>query len=288
VPFAEVVREQIGRRDDVDAVAEQLSAERLLGALGGDDRLLAHQHPPTVRLQMQRPLLWTTPEVPRHPQRATLPSGDPHVVARVPNVTQAASSTTPSGLRVHVAERTDVLVAALANVLATTPADAFTPDVVAVPTRGVERWVAQRLSHRLGTTEGTDGICANVLFPSPHRLVSDALATTSADDDPWSQDELAWHVLAAIDAHHGADWFRTVSRYLGDEQDEVRRGRRFRLAHRVARLFSTYDVQRPQMLRAWAVGRDEDGLGVPLPDDLLWQPRLWREVRDAVVEPSPA
>ncbi|KQY21481.1 exodeoxyribonuclease V subunit gamma [Cellulomonas sp. Root485] len=203
-------------------------------------------------------------------------------------MTQAASSTTPSGLRVHVAERTDVLVAALANVLATTPADAFTPDVVAVPTRGVERWVAQRLSHRLGTTERTDGICANVLFPSPHRLVSEALATTSADDDPWSQGELAWHVLAAIDAHHGADWFRTVSRYLGDEQDEVRRGRRFRLAHRVARLFSTYDVQRPQMLRAWAVGRDEDGLGVPLPDDLLWQPRLWREVRDAVVEPSPA
>ena len=193
-------------------------------------------------------------------------------------MTQDASSTTASGLRVHVAERTDVLVAALAEVLGTTPADPFTPDVVAVPTRGVERWVAQRLSHRLGTAERTDGICANVLFPSPHRLVSDALATT-ADEDPWSADRLAWHVLAAIDAHHGADWLRTVSRYLGDDQDEVRRGRRFRLAQRVARLFGAYDVQRPDMLRAWADGRDEDGLGAPLPDDLRWQPRLWREVR---------
>lgn len=202
-------------------------------------------------------------------------------------MTQAASTTTASGLRVHVAERTDVLVDALADVLTRTPPDPFTPDVVAVPTRGVERWVAQRLSHRLGTDTDADGICANVLFPAPHRVVRDALATTS-DEDPWGADQLAWHVLTAIDAHHGADWFRTVSRFLGDATDEVRRGRRFRLAQRVARLLGSYDVQRPAMLLAWAAGRDEDGLGVLLPDDLRWQPRLWREVREAVHEASPA
>ncbi|WP_246125494.1 exodeoxyribonuclease V subunit gamma [Cellulomonas xylanilytica] len=202
-------------------------------------------------------------------------------------MTQTASSSTPSGLRVHVAERTDALVDALADVLAATPADPFTPDVVAVPTRGVERWVAQRLSHRLGTGDGTDGICANVQFPSPHRLIGDALSTTS-DEDPWGSEQLAWHVLAAIDAHHGADWLRTVSRYLGDNEDEVRRGRRFRLAQRVARLFGAYDVQRPQMVRAWARGDDEDGVGEPLPGDLRWQPQLWREVRDAAGVPSPA
>ncbi|KQT01508.1 exodeoxyribonuclease V subunit gamma [Cellulomonas sp. Leaf395] len=200
----------------------------------------------------------------------------------------AASTTTASGLRVHVAERTDVLVGALADVLTAAPADPFTPDVVAVPTRGVERWVAQRLSHRLGTGPGADGICANVLFPSPRRLVSDALASAAADD-PWSPEQLPWRVLATIDAHLGADWLRTVSRYLGaDESDEVRRSRRFRVAQRVARLFRAYDVQRPAMLRAWAQGRDDDGLGALLPDDLRWQPHLWREVRDAVGMPAPA
>ena len=219
-------------------------------------------------------------------RRPVVSADDNHLVARVPSVTQAASSTTASGLRVHVAERTDVLVGALADVLATTPSDPFTPDVVAVPTRGVERWVAQRLSHRLGTAQGADGICANVLFPSPRRLVSDVLATTT-DEDPWSPDQLAWHVLATIDAHHGADWLATVSRYLGDDHDEVRRGRRFRLAQRVARLFGSYDVQRSAMLRAWADGLDEDGLGAPLPEDLRWQPRLWRAVRDAVDVPAP-
>ena len=202
-------------------------------------------------------------------------------------MTQAASTSTASGLRVHVAERTDVLVDALADVLATTPADPFTPDVVAVPTRGVERWVAQRLSHRLGTAAGGRHLrerAVPVAAPAGGRRARPRPPTRIRG----ARTELPWHVLAAIDAQHGADWLRTVSRYLGDDQDEVRRGRRFRLAQRVARLFGTYDVQRPEMLRAWADGRDEDGLGAPLPDDLLWQPRLWREVRDAVDEPSPA
>ena len=79
-----------------------------------------------------------------------------------------------------------------------------------------------------------------------------------------------------------------MRRYLGDASDEVRRSRRFRLAHRVARLFGTYDAQRPAMLRAWAAGRDEDGTGDALPDDLAWQPQLWRRVHDTVDVPAPA
>ncbi|WP_231384110.1 exodeoxyribonuclease V subunit gamma [Cellulomonas sp. URHD0024] len=191
-----------------------------------------------------------------------------------------------TGLRVHVAERTDVLVDALAGILATAPADPFAPDVVAVPTRGVERWVAQRLSHRLGTDAG-DGICANVLFPSPSRLVSDALSR-GADEDPWSPERLPWHVLATLDAHLDESWLAVVRRYLGTESDEVRRSRRFRLAHRLARLFGSYDTQRPAMLRAWAQGRHEDGLGEALPDDLAWQAALWRRVHDAIEVPAPA
>ena len=57
-------------------------------------------------------------------------------------------------LRVHRSERADALVAPLAAVLAEPPDDPFLPDVVAVPTPGVERWLAQRLSHHLGTGPG--------------------------------------------------------------------------------------------------------------------------------------
>jgi len=83
-------------------------------------------------------------------------------------------------LHVHRAERADGLVDALGDLLATPPADPFAAEVVAVPTRGMERWLTQRLSTGLGTTPGrADGVCANVEFPSPRRLVDDAVAVAS-------------------------------------------------------------------------------------------------------------
>ena len=51
----------------------------------------------------------------------------------------------------------------------------MTSEVVSVPTRGVERWLAQQLSARLGLGPGrSDGVCANVDFPFPSRLVGGA------------------------------------------------------------------------------------------------------------------
>src|SRR5579875_2860531 len=92
-------------------------------------------------------------------------------------------------LQVHRAERADVLADALAELLAEIPPDPFTREIVAVPTRGIERWLTQRLSARLGTRPGAgDGICANVEFPFPRTLVAEALARasgTAPDRDPW-------------------------------------------------------------------------------------------------------
>ena len=86
-------------------------------------------------------------------------------------------------LHIHRAERADGLVAALAGAArANRSTDPFAAEVVAVPTRGVERWLAQRLSARLGATPGrADGVCANVEFPSPRRLVGGAVAAATGD-----------------------------------------------------------------------------------------------------------
>src|SRR3954454_10880712 len=92
-------------------------------------------------------------------------------------------------LHIHRAERADGLVEALARLLADPVPDPFAPDVVSVPTRGMERWLTQRLSLSLGATAGRgDGVCANVEFPFPRRLAGDAVATASGVDpetDPW-------------------------------------------------------------------------------------------------------
>ncbi|WP_079576009.1 exodeoxyribonuclease V subunit gamma [Krasilnikoviella flava] len=190
-------------------------------------------------------------------------------------------------LHVHRSERSDALVAPLADVLAEPPDDPFTPDVVAVPTRGIERWLAQRLSHRLGVVGRSGaGVCANVDFSSPSRLVASAVTAVTGvepDADPWRRARLVWPVLETIDASLDEGWAAPLARYVGEAGDGVRRSRRVALAQRVAELFAAYAQQRPGLLTGWREGRDDDA-----PDDLAWQPRLWRLVRERVDEPGPA
>jgi len=196
------------------------------------------------------------------------------------------------GLRVHRAERADALVAGLADVLRTAPGDPFTADVVAVPSRGVERWIAQSLSSVLGTQSGRgDGICANVVFPSPGRLVREAVAAGSGiepDDDPWAQHRLPWPLLEVIDGCASEAWCRTLGRHLGLIQGAVDQGRRMAVAQKLAGLFTSYGAQRPTMVRDWLGRRDTDGFANPLDADHLWQAELWRRVRSHIDVESPA
>lgn len=203
-------------------------------------------------------------------------------------------------LYVHRAERSDTLVAALADVLAVPAADPLAQEVVAVPARGVERWLTQRLSHRLGARAGgDDGICAAVRFPSPARLLAEVVGRP--EDDPWTPDRLVWPLLDALDegaddpalaavaAHVGLDAAGSTAAEDLDERDqrEHRQGRRYATARRLAGLFTGYATARPALIRAWASGRDEDGLGRVLPDDLRWQPELWRRTRTRIAGPDP-
>jgi len=193
-------------------------------------------------------------------------------------------------LVVHRAPRADLLVTELAGLLRTPLPDPFEQDLVLVPAKGIERWLSQQLSHRLGTApEHEDGVCAGVRFRSPASLVAEV--TNTRDDDPWSPDVLVWPLLDVIDTHAGADWSHTLSLHLGHgqqgEEAELRRGRRYAVALRLARLFSSYAVQRPGLLTTWETGQDTDGAGGVLPPDLTWQPELWRHLVTRVGEPSP-
>ncbi len=190
-------------------------------------------------------------------------------------------------LFVHRAASTDLLADGLAELLATPLEDPFAEEVVAVPAKGVERWLAQRLSHRLGAaTGGDDGVCAGVRFLRPHSLV--ALVLGVERDDPWHPDHLAWPVLRAVDASLGEPWAATLATHLGygvpGTEGELRRGRRYAVARRLAGLFADYAAQRPAMLADWRRGGSGDGLGGEgqVADDLAWQPELWRRVLDDV------
>ncbi|MFD6396209.1 exodeoxyribonuclease V subunit gamma [Nocardia sp. NPDC060249] len=196
-------------------------------------------------------------------------------------------------LHLHRAERADALADGLGRLLGDIPADPFATEVVAVPAKGVERWLAQRLSGVLGVVgaEAGDGVAANIAFPAPAALVAEVLAGASGvapADDPWAGQRLVWTLLRVIDEVADQPWAAVLARHLGLPGTDHRLGRRYSTAAHLAALFDSYAAQRPQVLLDWAAGADSDGAGGPVPGDLAWQPRLWRALRTAVGAPSPA
>ncbi len=189
-------------------------------------------------------------------------------------------------LIIHRAERADVLVEALAGLLATPTGDPFTPERVAVPSKGVERWLAQQLSGVLGAVDG-DGVCANVEFPSYTKLLDDTVA--AADDryaesvQRWAPERIVWPLMEVIDRCAPAEpWCAALATHLGLDAGGEEKGRRFAVAGKLARFYDRYGRSRPELMQRWAAGDDRD-----VPPDLAWQAELWRRLR-AEVGPAPA
>ena len=134
-----------------------------------------------------------------------------------------------------------------------------------------------------GLAGRADGVCANVDFPTPHQLVSAAVAAASGidpDQDPWLPERAVWPLLAIVDECLDEPWLRTLAEHL---RGPIKHGRRFASLRHLAGLYDRYALHRPEMVRAWAAG--EDG-GVP--DDAAWQAELWRRLRARIGTASPA
>jgi exodeoxyribonuclease V gamma subunit len=189
-------------------------------------------------------------------------------------------------LHLHRAERTDLLADGLGALLADPPPDPFAEELVLVPARGMERWLSQRLSHVLGCKPGDgDGVCAAVAFRSPGSLIAEITGTV--DEDPWSPEAMTWPLLEVIDSSLDEPWCRTLAKHLGHfdtdaYEAELRKGRRYAVAHRLAGLFASYARQRPGLLADWL-----DGNIGALDTDLAWQPELWRVLVTAVPADPP-
>ena len=158
------------------------------------------------------------------------------------------------------------------------------PEVVSVPTRGIERWLTQRLSAHLGAHEGRqDGVCANIAFPFPGTLVNGALgcaAGSDPDTDPWLPQRAVWPLMEVVEEHFDDEWLAPLAQHIRNSET-VEGSKRFSSIRHLADLFDRYGVHRPEMLRAWADGSHSD-------DEIAWQVELWRLLRVRIGRPSPA
>ena len=198
---------------------------------------------------------------------------------------------------VHRAERADALAAALGELLAAAPPDPFATEIVAVPARGIERWLTQQLSVRLGVTPSPptrgDGICAGIAFPSPAQLVADAIAVASGitpDTDSWRPERLVWPLLEVVESSLDEAWAEPIATHLGwhaDPPEPHRMARRLGVVRHLAALFDAYARHRPELVLSWSAGESSGGAGGS-PSSAAWQAELWRRLRARITEPDPA
>ena len=162
-----------------------------------------------------------------------------------------------------------------------------------MPTRGMERWLTQRMSERLGASDGRfDGVCANVDFPSPRRLVGDAVAAASGiEPDRGSVAARAGGVAAARGRRCvprravAARRSPLISAARPTRPIRSAEARRLSTVRHLADLFDRYALHRPEMVAAGRAGSTPT-VTAAVPADAAWQPELWRRLRARIALPE--
>lgn len=188
-------------------------------------------------------------------------------------------------LRIFTADAVEPLADRLVATLAEPLDDPMAPEWIAVPTAGMQRWLALRLARSLGASpdRAGDGVAANITFAFPGALRHHILSAGAAGPktDPWHVDHLVWAVLDVLRRNLGDDRLRPPTT-LPDGTTWFGRARH------IADLFDRYATRRPDLLVQWHLGHDVDATGRPLAEYHRWQPHLWRLVRARIGLPSPA
>ena len=176
-----------------------------------------------------------------------------------------------AGLNLITSNRLENLVHELAGLLSTPLSHPLKKEVVIVQSKGMERWVSLELARR-------HGICANMRFPFPSRLVADVFRDTipeaSVNDNPFDPAAMTWRIMEILPALLSRPGFEMLHHYLSGTDHEVRL---FQLSSRIAVTFDHYLLFRPDMILGWEAGKDDH-----------WQAVLWRSLVECLGVKHPA
>jgi len=182
-----------------------------------------------------------------------------------------------SGFFIHSGNRLEKLAEVLAG-LVNEPGSAgvLEPEVVVVPSRGLERWLKMTLAR-------INGVSANLEFPFSQSFLEKNIFSGLRQQidgqitgDPFSKEMLVWKIFFALEKADGEAApagmrFAEIDNYLEHTGDELSR---YHLAAELGDLFDRYLLFRPELIRAWERGEN------PLSQfkAAAWQMELWRDL----------
>lgn len=163
-------------------------------------------------------------------------------------------------LKIYTSNRMENLVAALAATLAEPLASPFTPELIVVQSKGMQRWLAMELAKKLG-------IWANCKYPFPNKMVWQLFCSTLPDPpdiSSFSPEVMTWKIMGLLPDFLERAEFAPLRHYLATDGDGLKR---FQLAGKIADTFDQYTLFRPEMVLEWEGGGNGD-----------WQEILWRQL----------
>jgi len=195
-------------------------------------------------------------------------------------------------MHLHRSNRTEKLLEALVAVVERPLSHVFEPECIVVQGPGMERWLSLELSQRLS-------VWGNAKFPFPRALFEEAMNAALGPRDEAAVDfepeTLVWSIAALLPemvlperVSPGMvrdEAFTPIRGYLardldGDD-DSGASGRKaggdrlLQLAERIARVFDSYGVHRPELLWAWE--EEDDAAALRWGEGAFgWQAKLWR------------
>lgn len=160
------------------------------------------------------------------------------------------------------------------------PLPPLLPEVILVQSNGIAQWLKISLASR---AHGC-GIAAALELALPARFqwrAYRAVLGNLPEDSPFERSHLVWRLMRLLDRLPDQPIFQSLQRFL---QGDVAARKRYPLAQRLAGLYDLYQVYRADWLLLWGQDRDQltraDQSMAPIPKEHLWQPALWRLLRD--------
>ena len=99
-----------------------------------------------------------------------------------------------AGLSVYTSNRLEILAKQLAEIVQTPLPTPFTPEVIVVQSRGMERWIAMELAR-------LNGVSANCAFPFPNAFLEDIfkdLIPDMPETSPFEPDIMTFRLMRII------------------------------------------------------------------------------------------
>ncbi len=169
-----------------------------------------------------------------------------------------------SGLFIYTSNYLERLCDQLAEVVSTPLENPLATEIIAVHSKGMERWVSMELARR-------NGICANVRYPYPNALMRLLFEPIIAIDEPdaaktdfFSPEIMTFAFMKYLRSPEHRESLPEIKRYLTDDDSDMKL---FQLSERLAQTFDRYLIFRPDLIFRWEKGGEDH-----------WQARLWRAI----------